>query len=275
MPAAAGLDTAGMLGAAAAGDLDVLVLLGADLLSDFPMAARCSGPRIGGHRDRHRSLPVRRPWPCRCRLARRHGTGDGTFTNLEVGLRLRAEGHPARHRRADWMSASNSQPASAQISASIRQRRSGPNSPRFSAVHAPPEEALAVLEEGVLLAGSSLDGPVASTALAPANDAYSLRLVAGRRMYDAGTMVQASPSSAGLAATATVRLNPVDFDKLGIEAGTDVKVVSGQGELRAPLAVDPGVPAGSAVVPANAPGNGANILIDASAPVTDVRVERA
>ena len=63
--------------------------------------------------------------------------------------------------------------------------------------------------------------------------------------------------------------------KLGIEAGTDVKVVSGQGELRAPLAVDPGVPAGSAVVPANAPGNGANILIDASAPVTDVRVERA
>jgi len=94
-------------------------------------------------------------------------------------------------------------------------------------------------------------------------------------MYDAGTMVQASPSSAGLAAAATVRLNPVDFDKLGLEAGTDVKVVSGQGELRAPLAVDPGVPAGSAVVPANAPGNGANILIDASAPVTDVRVERA
>ena len=146
-----------------------------------------------------------------------------------------------------------------------------------SAVHAPlTEEALAASPvEGVLLAGSSLDGPVASTALAPANDAYSLRLVAGRRMYDAGTMVQASPSSAGLAATATVRLNPVDFDKLGIEAGTDVKVVSGQGELRAPLAVDPGVPAGSAVVPANAPGNGANILIDASAPVTDVRVERA
>ena len=36
VPAAAGLDTAGMLGAAAAGDLDVLVLLGADPLSDFP-----------------------------------------------------------------------------------------------------------------------------------------------------------------------------------------------------------------------------------------------
>ena len=40
----------------------------------------------------------------------------------------------------------------------------------------------------------------------------------------------------------------------------------------APLAADFGVPAGSAMIPANAPGSNANTLIDASASVTDVRV---
>ena len=281
VPAAAGLDTAGMLGAAAAGDLDVLVLLGADPLSDFPdsdLAARALdsvGTVIAIESLPNASTVAHADVVLPAAMATEV---DGTFTNLEGRVSVcEQKVTPPGTARADWMIATE---LAARLGADL-----GLDSPEtiraelaaVSAVHAPlTEEALAASPvEGVLLAGSSLDGPVASTALAPANDAYSLRLVAGRRMYDAGTMVQASPSSAGLAAAATVRLNPVDFDKLGIEAGTDVKVVSGQGELRAPLAVDPGVPAGSAVVPANAPGNGANILIDASAPVTDVRVERA
>ncbi|MCH1435152.1 MAG: NADH-quinone oxidoreductase subunit NuoG [Acidimicrobiales bacterium] len=281
VPAAAGLDTAGMLGAAAAGDLAVLVLLGADPLSDFPdsdLAARALesvGTVIAIESLPNASTVAHADVVLPAAMATEV---DGTFTNLEGRVSVcEQKVTPPGTARADWMIATE---LAARLGADL-----GLDSPEtiraelaaVSVVHAPlTEEALAASPvEGVLLAGSSLDGPVASTALAPANDAYSLRLVAGRRMYDAGTMVQASPSSAGLAAAATVRLNPVDFDKLGIEAGTDVKVVSGQGELRAPLAVDPGVPAGSAVVPANAPGNGANILIDASAPVTDVRVERA
>ena len=281
VPAGAGLDTAGMLGAAAAGDLDVLVLLGADPLSDFPdsdLAARALdsvGTVIAIESLPNASTVAHADVVLPAAMATEV---DGTFTNLEGRVSVcEQKVTPPGTARADWMIATE---LAARLGADL-----GLDSPAtiraelaaVSAVHAPlTEEALAASPvEGVLLAGSSLDGPVASTALAPANDAYSLRLVAGRRMYDAGTMVQASPSSAGLAAAATVRLNPVDFDKLGLEAGTDVKVVSGQGELRAPLAVDPGVPAGSAVVPANAPGNGANILIDASAPVTDVRVERA
>ena len=85
--------------------------------------------------------------------------------------------------------------------------------------------------------------------MAPANDAYSLRLVATRRMYDNGTMVQACPASAGLAAAVQVRLNPADFDKLGVEPGAIVKVLSGKGELMAPVAIDVGVPVGSAAIP--------------------------
>ena len=68
---------------------------------------------------------------------------------------------------------------------------------------------------------------------------------------------------------------PADFDKLGVDAGAIVKVVSGKGELMAPVAVDAGVPAGSAAIPANAPDANANQLIDASTSVTDIRVERA
>ena len=89
------------------------------------------------------------------------------------------------------------------------------------------------------------------------------------------TRPSASASSAGLAASVKVTLNPTDFEKLGLDAGTVVKVISGRGELMAPLAADFGVPAGSAMIPANAPGSNANTLIDASASVTDVRVERA
>jgi predicted molibdopterin-dependent oxidoreductase YjgC len=146
-----------------------------------------------------------------------------------------------------------------------------------SPVHAELTEAALADDrvEGVLISGSSIEAPTVSASTTPANDAYSLRLVAARRMYDNGTMLQASASSAGLAASVKVTLNPTDFEKLGLDAGTVVKVISGRGELMAPLAADFGVPAGSAMIPANAPGSNANTLIDASASVTDVRVERA
>ena len=158
--------------------------------------------------------------------------------------------------------------------------RPGPDSPAairaelasVSAVHAGlTEDALAAAAiEGLLLAGGSIEAPPASGTAAPTNDAYSLRLVASRRMYDAGTMLQACPSSAGLAAAPTVRLHPSDFAKLGFDPGTEVKLSSSRGELYAPVTADPGVPVGSAD-PANAPGCNANALIDSSAVVTGLR----
>ena len=281
VPAAAGMDTASMLTAAADGALDVLVLLGADPLADFPdaeLAERAldnAGTVIAVETLPNRStagyadvvLPAAGPTE-----------SAGTFTNLEGRVSLSAQKVTAPGTaRADW-----------QIAAEIATRLGadlGVDSVEgiraelaaVSAVHAAlTEEALATDPvEGVLLSGGSIAAPHASGSIAPANDAYSLRLVATRRMYDAGTAVQASASSAGLPAAVQVRLNPVDFDKLGIEVGTLVKVVSGRGELIAPVAADAGVPVGSAAVPANAPEANANRLIDAATSVTDVRVERA
>jgi len=281
VPAGPGMDTGAMLAAAAGGALDVLVLLGADPLSDFPdadLAARALGavatvvavetlpnPSTLAHADV--VLPAAAPTEA-----------VGTFTNLEGRVSVSNQKvTPPGTARADWQIAVE---IAARLGADLGLDSVEAIRAEWAAgseVHAPlTEDALAADPvEGVVLTGGSFDAPRASGSMAPANDAYSLRLVATRRMYDAGTAVQASPSSAGLPAAAQVRLNPIDFAKLGVDAGTPVKLVSARGELVAPIVADAGVPAGSAAVAANAPGANANRLIDVSTPVTDVRVERA
>jgi predicted molibdopterin-dependent oxidoreductase YjgC len=108
----------------------------------------------------------------------------------------------------------------------------------------------------------------------PLLDAYSLRLVVRRKLYDRGTLVQQSPSLAGLAERATLRLHPQDFDRLGIVPGDDVRITSSRGHVTVAAQPDPAVARGVAVLDANKAGGRANVLIDANAPVTDVRVER-
>ncbi|HEX8803850.1 MAG TPA: molybdopterin dinucleotide binding domain-containing protein, partial [Acidimicrobiales bacterium] len=108
----------------------------------------------------------------------------------------------------------------------------------------------------------------------PTLDAYSLRLVVTRKLYDRGTLVRNSPSLADLAPEGALRLNPHDFDQLGLAPGDRVRVTSSRGHITCPARPDPGVPRGCAALQANAPGARANVLVDASTPVTDIRVER-
>jgi anaerobic selenocysteine-containing dehydrogenase len=108
----------------------------------------------------------------------------------------------------------------------------------------------------------------------PLLDAYSLRLVVSRKLYDRGTLIRSSPSLADLAEPATLRLNPSDFDRLGVAVGDDVRVTSNRGNVTVPTVPEPGVPRGIALLHANQAGGRANVLIDGNAPVTDVRVER-
>jgi predicted molibdopterin-dependent oxidoreductase YjgC len=104
-------------------------------------------------------------------------------------------------------------------------------------------------------------------------DAYSLRLVTSRSMYDAGVVVQRSRALAGLAPGSRFRANPYDLSRLGIRPGDWVRVTSARAALVLEAAADTGVPRGSAVVDFNQPGEGAAELIDASQPVTDLRIE--
>ncbi|MHB1912108.1 MAG: molybdopterin oxidoreductase family protein, partial [Acidimicrobiales bacterium] len=104
-------------------------------------------------------------------------------------------------------------------------------------------------------------------------DAYSLRLVAGRKLYDHAVSVAHSPSLAGLAASAGIRVNPYDLDRLGLHSGDRVRISAPRGSFVLPAAADPGVPRGSAWMPFSQPDGGASRLIDSAQAVTDVRLE--
>jgi anaerobic selenocysteine-containing dehydrogenase len=136
--------------------------------------------------------------------------------------------------------------------------------------------------EGTALADTSTTPPGRSCGARPRGppclpplDSYSLRLVAGRRLYDLGVEVQHSPALAVLAQEAEVRLHPHDFDRLGISAGARVSLTSARGAITLAARPEPGVARGSAAVVLNQPGPTVTDLIDAAASVTEVRVERA
>jgi NADH-quinone oxidoreductase subunit G len=106
----------------------------------------------------------------------------------------------------------------------------------------------------------------------PAPDNYSLRLVARRRLYDRGTLVQASPSLAPLAPAPGLRANPYDLDRLGVQTGGRVRVRARQA-LEMEAVADPDVPRGIAMIDLDLAEEGAEDLIDSGRTVTDVRLE--
>lgn len=130
-------------------------------------------------------------------------------------------------------------------------------------------------------AGPGLPAPVrfSATAVAvPSPDTYSLRLLTTRKLYDLGTTTQASRSLAKLAPGAVLHLHPHDFDRLGVEADGQVTVSNregGRGSVTVPVRPSGTVPKGAALLSFLQPGGQAAELIDASAVVTDVRVEVA
>jgi predicted molibdopterin-dependent oxidoreductase YjgC len=124
--------------------------------------------------------------------------------------------------------------------------------------------------------------------IAPANS-YALRLVATRRLYDAGSTVTGSPSLTPLVPPLVARANPYDLDRLGARDGDRVRVRSDRGEVvlpvqtdhrvaRGAVAIDFNVPVGPETSGNAAPGsavaaNAVAGLIDSRSPVTEVRME--
>jgi predicted molibdopterin-dependent oxidoreductase YjgC len=113
----------------------------------------------------------------------------------------------------------------------------------------------------------------------PKADSYSLRLVSGRRLYDAGSSVTGSPSLTPLVPTLVARANPYDLDRLGARTGDRVRVRSARGELILAAESDEGVARGVVAIDFNVPGgesappNAVATLIDSRQLVTDVRLE--
>ena len=136
-------------------------------------------------------------------------------------------------------------------------------------------EALGSAARDAVAGGPPLHQWNRETGRAPAQprDAYALRLVSGRKLYDAGRVSAASPSLAPLAEGATLLVHASDRDRIGIADGEFVQATSGRGSVVLPVRAAPGIPRGIAFLTFNQPGPGAADLIDAGAAVTDVRLE--
>jgi NADH-quinone oxidoreductase subunit G len=270
-------DALATLRRAADGSLDLLVLLGADPLDDCPDTDLARRALAGAGRiisidtfpsasTRHADLVL---------PAAAFAEQSGTTTNLEgrvtrVTQKVTAHGTS----RPDWMIAAELAAllghdigfASPEAGTALIAR----TVPAFAAA------SPAALDEhpaGVLTAAATGALPAASSADAPPNG-YDYRLVVSRKLYDQAVNTAMSPSLAPLAIGAGAHLHPADFDKVGLAEGTEVTLTSTKGSVVLPLHPNAIVARGTVWAPFNQPGATVNELVDASAPVTDVRIER-
>ena len=106
-------------------------------------------------------------------------------------------------------------------------------------------------------------------------DAYSLRLVVARTLYDTGSTAASSPAIADLAGTVALVVHPSDLTRIGVaNEGDDVRVTSARTTVTLPVRTDTAIAPGTAFIAFAQRGDAtAADLVDLSAPVTDVRVE--
>ena len=278
VPTATGHDALGILQAATEGQIDVLILLGADPLADVPdhhlarRALQGAGTIIAVDLFETSTteqadilLPAAAPTEV-----------EGSFTNLEGRISVIGQKvTPPGTARADWM-----------IAVDLASRLGATNSPRtiedlrielaeVSAIHS--SIGLVNLKsstrEGVLAVGQmELVRPEPTTVPEPGR--RKVRLVATRSMYDRGVLTTHSPSLSGLALGARMAVTPDDLERLGIADGEKVRAVGPRGKLWVEVTADPQAAPGTAHLLWNQAGPDPGDLIDATTPVTDLKLER-
>ncbi len=263
-----GMDTGAMLRAAANGKLAALVLLGADVAGDVPDASLAQRGLAGAGFtiavDSAQSSATARADVVLPAAA--FAEKMGTATNIEGRVtRLAQKVTPPGVAWADWM-----------IAAELASAMGGDLG--FETVEdvakAAGTDVDAVNGDGEVIAPTWTGSlPATPEINLPAPDAYSLRLVAGRMLYDEGWSVKCSPSLANLVKPVVMRVNPRDLDRLGVSTGGQVRVSGAHASFIVNVSADVGVPAGSAWLPVNVAVDDARALIDASGPVTEVRIE--
>ncbi|MGI9577452.1 MAG: molybdopterin oxidoreductase family protein, partial [Microthrixaceae bacterium] len=286
--APAGLDATGILEEAARGRIEVLILLGADPISDFPDRSLARRALAGA-----RTVISVDPFVNESAegaavvlAAATHGEVNGTTTNFEGRVSaVRQKVTPPGTARADWL-----------IAVELASRLDGDlgvtegewelldELVSLSPAHAPLGDAdldSTELADGVLLDQQARPAELAAPGVeVPSANAYSQRLLVTRTMYDQGTLLSQSPSSAGLGAPAVVLLNPAEAAPLGVEpsgegSGTRVKVTSQHGSITLPVRPDASVARGVAVIHHNHEGADPGALVNIADVVCDVRVEVA
>ncbi len=279
LPDKAGLDTTGMLQAAASGQLDTLILLGADPLRDFPdrnLAAEAF-QRVktiiaidNFITDSVAQADIVMP-------STAYGEQDGTTTNIEGRIsRLSQKITSPGSTRDDWMIASElawrlggdlGVGSREEIWREIEQVAPSHQGITIERICGP--EA----HEGIVVKETSIEPTLVEPKEPPVVDGYGLRLVSGRKLWDAGTNTSHSASLNHLAEEAILKVHPSDLQRLGVLSGATVRVISTRATETVTAVADDQILRGTAVLPFNQPGGGANRFIDATALVNDIRIE--
>jgi NADH-quinone oxidoreductase subunit G len=326
VPATPGLDTEGILRAAADGRIDVLVLLGADPLADFPdldLAERAlAGARTVISVDTLLNGSSRKADIVLA--AAGFAEKAGTTTNIEGRVSsLSQRVTPPGTARPDWMLASElalrlgadlgftnagdvlaeiGRVAPAHLGLTVGLVNATPDGvllplpveaePAADELETDSVEDADAAPEATAIEGEPADIDVESEpeptpipelvvfAAGPATpvpplDAYAFRLVATRKLYDQGTLVQASSQLSGLAPGTAARINPSDADRLGVAAGDRVVLRSARASLTLPVHPDTGVPRGAVALVLNQADARVGDLIAADGPVTELHIETA
>ena len=277
-PGKGGLDTRGTLQAAADGKIDCLVLLGADPLTDFPDTDLARRALAGARRiiAIDTFLTKSSSLANVVLAASAYGEKAGTTTNLEGRVSTVArQVTPAGSTRPDWMIATElalelgsdlGYGRVEDVTADIASKVDG-----FDGVTA---EALAADSNGVLAGVPAGIDPINTVEVVVAErNAYDFRLVVSRTLYDEAVGTATSPSIAHLPRGSVLHLHPLDIERVGTTAGTDVKVIGPRSTVIFNTVADESVLRGTAFVPFNNPGPNVGELIDCFAAVNDVRIE--
>lgn len=269
LPTDRGLDTAGMLAAAASGDLKALMLVGSDPVADSPdralatkalesveflVSIDCFVNESNSHADI--ILP-----------ALGFAEKEGTATNLEGRvLKVNTAVNGPGQARADWA-----------IIDDIASRMGVALGLSSGADIATEISKLAPAYQGI--SWFLLDWKERSGVLAPREGAQQhlqyipvvtstdslvdgFTVHAPRKLYDAGTLTQAGPAIAGLTDPAFVGLNPADAQMIGANGKVDIDGCTVE------LVHDTSIPVGVVVVPFNQLGGprvGASASVSATA----------
>jgi len=135
-------------------------------------------------------------------------------------------------------------------------------------------DALAANSNGVLAGVPADIDPINRVEVVVSErNSYDFRLVVSRTMWDEAVGTANSPSLAHLPRGSVLHLHPLDLERVGTTAGTDVKVIGPRSTVIFSTVADESVQRGTAFVPFNNPGPNVGELIDCFAAVNDVRIE--
>jgi len=284
-PASAQHDGRAILEAAAGGRIGLLVLLGADPINDCPDGDLARRALAGARRvisvD---TLPCESTKLADVVLAAAaYGEKAGTTTNLEGRVTTLAEKVSVTgSARPDWMIA-------IELGSMLGDHSFASDHPLAEvtavsdvtdAIAASVHGFAAITTAGLAAACDGLvAGQPATNARSEDNEvadrnSYDYRLVVSRKLYDRAVGTQMSRSLADLAPGAAAYVHPLDLDRMGVTEGDEVRLIGIKSSIVLAIRGDDRVPRGVVWSPFNQRGGRIADMIDASADVIDLRIER-